>query len=574
MTAAKTGSLDAARTLAVGLMKRGLGGIIFSPGSRNAPLIQAFAPTGLPGGVALDERAAAHHAMGMALALGRPVAVCCTSGTAALNHGPALAEADRSGLPLISLTADRPRGAHGEWQSQTLVQDGLHALHTRAHFTWNPEAPEDAESQLDAMAEALQHGPIHINCPFDEPLYAGSAAGADPTSIASDAPPFRESANEGATPDGPGAAFQGRLKRAAEEGQRILLLGGTQPLVLEPESLATWSSHAVIAGDPTSGLARGVLPVITACDRWLQARQAEGLSWESVRPDVIVTFGAPLLSRKLRAVLSEGGPEHWHIDSSGRAPHAFGTPCTNVPCAVDEGIHLGSEALKKSAFAGDVVRDGLADWRQAWWGPELRLRDAHVAALADAKWSDLKAHECLFRALPTNQVLHLSNSTPVRYAALFSDGSDRVQWSNRGAAGIDGCTSTAVGAALSGQRITLITGELGFLYDSNAFHLQPLPTQVRIAVIHNGGGGIFRWLDGPERTDVGASHFEWQHDTDLRPLCDLHGLIHERVEDEEALRAALKEWWSPAEAPKVLEIVTPREESAAAYFRYMEAVRG
>jgi 2-succinyl-5-enolpyruvyl-6-hydroxy-3-cyclohexene-1-carboxylate synthase len=127
---------------------------------------------------------------------------------------------------------------------------------------------------------------------------------------------------------------------------------------------------------------------------------------------------------------------------------------------------------------------------------------------------------------------------------------------------------------MAGQRVTLITGELGFLYDANAFHLQPLPADLRIAVIHNGGGGIFRWLDGPERTGLGPSHFEWQHDTELRPLCDLHGLIHDRVEDEDSLKSALMDWWSPAEAPKVLEIVTPSEESATAYFRYMEAVRG
>ena len=101
----------------------------------------------------------------------------------------------------------------------------------------------------------------------------------------------------------------------------------------------------------------------------------------------------------------------------------------------------------------------------------------------------------------------------------------------------------------------------------------PVPANLRIAVIHNGGGGIFRWLDGPERTGLVESHFEWQHDTELRPLCDLHGIIHERVSDATALRNALDLWWQPSEAPKVLEIATPSESSAAAYKAYMQAVR-
>lgn len=573
MNAESLGSMNAAQSLASGLMERGLGGIVFSPGSRNAPLIQAFASAGLPGGVALDERSAAHHALGMALALRRPVAVCCTSGTAALNHGPALAEADRSGLPLISLTADRPEGAHSEWQSQTLRQDGLHALHTRAHFTWKPESEEEAVRQLDGMAEALQCGPIHVNCPFDDPLYgAGTEAHTEVQPIPKGVPfslskPIDLSARETRI-----SAFQSRLKQAVNGGERILLLGGTQPLNLAMDALASWSTHALLVGDPTSGMKLGDVPVITACDRWWQAWQATGKAWKEVAPDLIVSFGAPLISRKLRASLADGSPEHWHLDQGGLAPRAFGTPSRNVPCAVDEGVALGAKALKSAESA--LLPSFLSEWRKAWWDHENALRTGHFTALSAAGWSDLKAHACLHDALPSDTVLHLGNSTPVRYAALFPPLYDCTPWSNRGAAGIDGCTSTAVGAAMAGQRVTLITGELGFLYDANAFHLQPLPADLRIAVIHNGGGGIFRWLDGPERTGLGPSHFEWQHDTELRPLCDLHGLIHERVEDEDSLKSALMDWWSPAEAPKVLEIVTPSEESATAYFRYMEAVRG
>ena len=117
-----------------------------------------------------------------------------------------------------------------------------------------------------------------------------------------------------------------------------------------------------------------------------------------------------------------------------------------------------------------------------------------------------------------------------------------------------------------------ISGDLGFLYDANAFHVHPLPADLRVAVIHNGGGGVFRWLDGPDRTGLLESHFEMRHGLELRSLCDLHGLEHQRVTDRDSLRQALTNWWSPSEAPRVLEIATPPEVSAEAYRAYMAAV--
>ncbi len=559
-------SLSSALKLIQGLQQRGLVAAVTSPGSRNAPLMQAFDRCGVRTVIALDERAAAHHALGMALSLQRPVAVCCTSGTAAMHHGAALAEALRTGLPLISLTADRPAGADGEWQSQTLPQEGMHAPHVRAQFSWNPGAGA-FEPDLDRMEAALAHGPVHINCPFDEPLYPA---------------PHAERASFG--PEVTGVEWKGgipstastsvlcdRLTRAVERGERILLLGGTQPLALPAVDLSIWADAAVVAGDTTSGLAPHGIRAIAACDRWIGAWQASGKSWSDVGPDLIVTFGAPLLSRRLRSALGQGSPDHLHIDGGGQAPRAFGVPCVNISCPVPKALHEGARIL--SGRAGTPSSGNPAEWRTRWWTLENALRKAHGPALAAAPWSDLKVHAMLHAALPGGWGLHLGNSTPVRYAQLWAGGEVAHPWCNRGVAGIDGCTSTAVGAALAGHPTTLITGELGFLYDANAFHVHPLPDDLRIAVVHNGGGGIFRWLDGPERTGLAETHFEWRHDTELRPLCDLHGLVHERVHDEAGLRKALQTWWDPAEAPKVLEILTGGRESAEAHRRYMEAVR-
>ena len=558
--------MASAARLAAGLAQRGLGGIVFSPGSRNAPLIQAFSPLGLPSAVALDERSAAHHALGMAQALGQPVAVSCTSGTASLHHGPALAEAHRVGLPLVSLTADRPAGAHDEWQSQTMVQAGIHATHVRADFIWDCPSDAAAVGLLDDMASAWAHGPIHVNCPFDTPLYPDAAHPQAASGTPETAAPLASRPAD----NGDATVLIERLGQAIQKSERILLLGGTQPAPLNPIDLRAWAKCAVLAGDSTSGMALDGLPVITACDRWLAAWEASGKPWEDARPDLIVTFGAPLLSRKLRAALAQGGPDHFHIDAGGGAPQAFGDHGHNVPCNLSHALSAG--AARFAASTGDMAAETAA-WTRAWWETETRLRDNHAATWSGAPWSDLQAHGILHAAHPADWRLHLGNSTPVRYAQLFAGRSEGHPWSNRGVAGIDGCTSTALGSALAGFPTTLITGELGFLYDANAFHIHPLPSNLRVAVIHNGGGGIFRWLDGPERTGLAASHFEWQHGTELRPLCDLHGLIHEQVQDAEGLKAALRDWWAPSDAPKVLEVTTPGGESAAAYLRYMQAVQ-
>lgn len=553
-------ALDSAHRLAAGLLQRGLDRVVVSPGSRNAPLLQAFESLGIRSVVALDERAAAHHALGLSLASGQPVAVCCTSGTAALNHGPALAEADRVGLPLISLTADRPSGADDHWESQTLRQQGVHAPHVRGSFQWAGEEAHEAEL-LDAMSDALQSGPVHINCPFDEPLYPAEEGRAGKTAPAA-APASTPAAQ---SPDL--TAFLNRLRLAVQQKERILLLGGTQPHPLSAEELHHWTRFGVVAGDSPSGL--GIAPdTVVATDRWMKRWGASGEAWEAVHPDLVVTFGAPLLSKSLRQALRQAPVDAIHIDPGVRFPHAFGTP----PLAVQAPVHVALAAAA-SVLQDAPIPDGVLDWKGRWSRTEAHARAGHGPAVEAAPWSDLRAHALLHAALPASGWdLHLGNSTPVRYAQLFHRTDAPAPWSNRGVAGIDGCSATAVGAALAERKVTLITGDLGFLYDANAFHVHPLPSSLRIAVLNNSGGGVFRWLDGPQRTGLLESHFEMRHGVELRALCDLHGLEHQRVTNAEGLQLALADWWSDSDVPRVLEIATPPEVSAEAYKAYMAAV--
>ena len=555
-------AISAARRLIYGLIERGLGGAVVSPGSRNAPLIQAIRDVGLPEIVALDERSAAHHALGMALALNQPVAVCCTSGTAAINHGPALAEANQLGLPIVSLTADRPEGAENQWESQTLVQGGMHAGQVRGSHLWPPKVNSEADC-LDAILADLQHGPVHINCPFNEPLYLSkNGNGRGETPFSGPLSPQSEPLNARQTSVD---ALQ-RIQQALERQERIMLLGGTQRMSIDPDTLSAWGNAAIIVGDSTSGL--GVAPsAIIATDRWMQCWKTSGKAWREMKPDVVIGFGAPLLSKALRNTLRTEDVDHIHIDPTDRFPCAFQHSPIGVQMSVRAALSEFSKPMESHAPS-----DAIKAWKLRWQDIESSARAAHVTAVNTSPWSDLVAHAILHEAMPLNWDLHLGNSTPVRYAQLFHRSNRPAPWSNRGVAGIDGCSSTAVGAALAGRNTTLITGDLGFLYDANAFLVHPLPSQLRIAVIHNGGGGVFRWLDGPERTGVLESHFEMRHGRELRSLCDLHGLEHQQVTSGETLRAALSDWWSPSAVPRVLEIATPPELSAEVYSAYMDKV--
>jgi len=553
-------ALLAARRLVSGLLQQGLAGAVVSPGSRNAPLMQAFRDAGVHHVVSLDERSAAHHALGMALSLGRPVAVCCTSGTAAINHGPALAEAHRVGLPLISLTADRPAGAADQWESQTLEQNRLHDLHVRASFTWTKEGDD---GMLDRMRSALSVGPIHINCPFDEPLYPAESGASETETPALSG--IGQTATSGMNLSLPQPVLD-RLERALAEQQRILLLCGTQPLPLDAARLDGWTRSAVVAADSTSGMG-AVNQTIVAVDRWMRRWTASGIPWEDMKPDLVIGFGAPLLSKSLRNALRTAAVDHIHIEAGGRFPTAFGNAPLGVAMPIPDALYALSDRL-----AQHTPSDPVKAWQWRWHHLESKAEAAHGPAVSAAPWSDLQVHAALHEAMPHDWDVHLANSTPVRYAQLFHRPDRNPPWSNRGVAGIDGCTSTAVGAVLAGRRTTLITGDLGFLYDANAFHVHPLPAELRVAVIHNGGGGVFRWLDGPQRTGLLESHFEMRHGLELRSVCDLHGLEHQRVTGMDELREALADWWSPSDVPRVLEIATPPEASAEAHRAYMETV--
>ncbi len=547
----QSSSHRAASVLAAVLAEQGVRHAVVSPGSRNAPLVLALhLQPDIDVHVSIDERAAAHHALGMALATWTPVPVVCTSGTAALNHGPALAEAFHARVPLLSVTADRPQGVAGRGHGQTIHQTDIHRAHTVHRDVLDASVMND-EALVAAARQAIRAslhggpggsaGPVHLNVPFEEPLYE---LGATPPLSASDVAPMPPTASPPIDPV---------LEEALERGT-VLVVAGPRPSALrQPEA-----SRLVVAMPCLAERGSNVLGplVIHGGERLLQ----DGHWPDGLKPEAILTLGLPPMNKGIRQAL-EGLP-HWHLDG-------------------EEGSGWDIWETCKGLAPADVLQRAPRQ-AEAWAAAKRRINEVHDAF--DAAWSDLKAWTCmaaLWRTWPEDlrpAALHLANSASARYAqwvdlhpAMADDG---VVHANRGVAGIDGCTSTAVGwqACIPGRDTWIVTGDVAFHYDANAFLTNPVPQGLKVVVMNNGGGGIFRWLPGTKHEGMFERHFETPPNRTVRSLAQAMDALFLQATDAETLDHALTEARNH-EGNVVLEVVTPAAASAHERERYHQAFR-
>ncbi len=556
---ALSSSHPAAAAVATVLAQHGVKHAVVSPGSRNAPLVLALhRHPDIQVRVSIDERAAAHHALGMALATWTPVPVICTSGTAALNHGPALAEAFHARIPLISITADRPASVVGKGHGQTIHQTHVHGEHTLAQDVLDESTMtlEELKSRMTKAIRTALHGgpgqsagPVHLNLPFDEPLYDLAPL---PESLTMPAEqPSLSSPTNALSPSEP-------LMEALRRG-RVLVIAGPRPtgstlpqrhpLEISMPCIAERGSHVVG-------------PCVTyGAERMLVG----GLLPTKLIPDAILTLGLPPMSKALRKALS--GVPHWHI---GEDLMGEGT-----------GWDVWDE-LQGSAPASVLTTSAEDAFFNAW--ADAKLDVEALSAHFKAQWSDLSAWHVLTRAWSSwpeerrPKALHLANSASARYAqwvdlheALHPKAAIHA---NRGVAGIDGCTSTALGwhAIAHHMEAThqtwLITGDVAFHYDSNAFLTDPLPSGLRIVVMNNGGGGIFRWLPGTQHEDMFERHFETPPNRHVEDMAHAMKATYLRTTNSEQLEAAIQTA-EQTQGNLVVEVVTSPEESASEQKRYL-----
>ena len=571
------------------LSRAGVRDVCVSPGSRSTPLAAAAATTpSLRCFSQIDERSAAFFALGLARRTRTPVALVCTSGTAAANYLPAVIEAHYARVPLIVLSADRPHELREWGAGQTIDQVHLYGRHVR----WFAEAPlaEATRSALRhvralacravAAASGRPPGPVHLNLPFREPLEPAVVAGDVPGRLDALAAegratgPYARVADAAARPAPEEVARLARLVREFPRG--VIACGPLDGPVEELDAIASLARAAAwpLLAEPTSQLRCGAhvddCPVVSTADLLLRDERFAG----RLAPDVVLRVGDTPTSKAFRLWLERHAPHRVVLADPDGAWH--------------DPSHLASDVLHvHPAALAEATERLLGDWSRpepdrGWQGAWIEA-DARAAATLDrelaeeAELLEPRAARELADALPDDAVLYVSNSMPVRDLDAFLPARARPLrvLCNRGANGIDGVLSSACGAAAGGEGpLVLLTGDLAFLHDlGGLLAVRRHGLRLVIVVLQNDGGGIFSFLPVARHPrEVGfEEHFLTPHGLDFQPLARAFGLGFERVTSWEHYRTALKEALA-APGSTVIEVPVDRERNVAHQRRLQRAV--
>ena len=559
--------IPAAQTLVLYFKSKGVKNIVISPGSRNAPLTISFTKNSFFNCFSIvDERCAAFFAMGMAQHLQEPVAVLCSSGSAMLNFYPAVAEAYYSDIPLIVVSADRPsyRIDIGDGQtirqenvlekhigySANLKQDVSHATKTISKYGESLLGNSQQEVQVHnekEIAKALavafdEKYPVHINIPFEEPLYGRE-----------EEPSVRIQNVEIGT--GLGTPTEENWHELAKiwnnSSRKMVLVGVNRPNAIDKDVLEILANdpNTVLFTETTSNLHHpDFFESIDSIIAPIEKSQNRQELFQKLQPELLVTFGGLIVSKKIKAFLREYKPkQHWHIDTK-KANDTF-------YCLTKHIKTNPNQFFKRMGANGSDESDFKTFWEKRKDNYERKRKDY----LKEIPFSDFMAFDRIIKNIPKGYQVHLANSSTVRYAQLFAMDPSLQVFCNRGTSGIDGTTSTAIGSSIySNMPTVLLTGDLSFFYDSNALWNKYLRPDFRIVLINNSGGGIFRILPGKEDTEEFETFFETSHQLSAKDLAKMYGFDHITAKNENELEVGLEEFYSSSERPKILEVATPR----------------
>ncbi|MFT5860508.1 MAG: 2-succinyl-5-enolpyruvyl-6-hydroxy-3-cyclohexene-1-carboxylate synthase [Flavobacteriaceae bacterium] len=542
--------------------RNGLKHVVCSPGSRNAPIVIALDQhPDIQTIVVHDERSAAFYALGMSIQLGEPVGVVCTSGSAMLNYYPAVAEAYYQGVPLVVMSADRPVEWIDQGDGQTINQKGVYTKHIRTEVIISETIGEkdDLSEQVSSAFEAALvgwRGPIHFNFPLTEPLY-------DLEDVEWNRKPKIEHPSEGFSLS-PSQKIE--LSKKWNDAPKKLILCGqldrNPALRAKLLELSDDSSIAVLV-ENTSNLVG---------QRWVHCidRTLSGISVEEIeafQPDLLITLGDAIISKRIKSFLRDSTiKSHWRIG------HAF--PEMDTYRAL-----TASFKSEPSTFIDELLKLELdrnqSDFGSKWKQRDFVIQENQKPFKQDITYSDLAVFDTLLDYLPENCHLHMANSSVIRYCQLFDPVPSINYFSNRGTSGIDGSSSTAAGVAIVSPEScnVLITGDVSFFYDSNALWNNHLPSNLRIFMINNEGGGIFRIIDGPRKSDQLEKYFEAHHTNKAEFICKAHDVGYVKADSVLEIEAQLESFFEESDRPKLMEIFTPREVNDSILKLFFEAAK-
>lgn len=563
-------------------VRSGLTDAVVSPGSRSTPMALALAARD---DVRLqlhhDERSASFMALGIGAATGRPAALLCTSGTAAAQFHAAVVEAHQAFVPMLVLTADRPSELQGVGAPQTIDQRDLYGTSVRWYCEPGAPAPGGApwwrDLARDAWSRSLgeRPGPVHLNLAFREPL-VGTPGELPPPRAPME--PIVSGARWGLTDERLAALI------ATIQGRRGVLVAGARAARTDEDAaavhqLATHLGWPVLA-DPTSGCRLDRRSTVTTADGLLRHPAFA----ESHRPEVAIRLGGLSSSKALLGWLARSGAFQVGVDRYGscpdpdrvlaeRTPVDIATFCRQLVAACAPGDPRMPDGDQHPERAADGRPDG---WADSWARAEMVARRAiehrlgtHSEATEPAVAIDVMS------LLSDDGILVASSSMPIRDLEWFAPARDRVTvLANRGANGIDGVVSTAVGAASGGAPTALLIGDVAFLHDSNGLlGVMQRGVNLTVVVIDNDGGGIFSFL--PQRDELDATRFEQlfgtPHGVDIAALAAAHGVPSERVATRTGVQAALAGALTRG-GPRVVVVDTDRDANVAVHAELHSAI--
>jgi len=538
--------------LAALLKAHGVTRIVLCPGSRNIPLTQLFMnePTFQCFSMT-DERNAAFFALGLALHGGKPAAVCCTSGTALLNMHPAMAEAYYQKVPLVVISADRPAAWIGQLDGQTLPQPQVFGKLSKCSVTLPEIHTEEEEWYANRLInEALMQltrqgkGPVHINVPISEPLFDFSTAELPKTVRVMKCYEGLNAYNQ---------PYEELIDRLNGYTKRMMLVGQMNLIYLFEKSTSkllykqfVWLSEH---------LANRTIPGWSIQNFDLLLGQMSEEEKETFRPELVITYGGHVVSKRMKNYLRTFSPkEHWHVSSNGEVADTF--RCLTTVIQMDP-----FEFLEKIAYQLDKRTPA---YPREWEKYAKQIDVPHF------KYSSMGAIERLLAVLPQPSVLHLGNSSAVRFAQLFPFDEAIEVCCNRGTSGIEGSLTTALGYALYSDKLNfIILGDLSFFYAMNALWDCHLGKNVRILILNNGEGEIFRFLPGMPTEDKAMKAISGSHEANIAGWVKDRQLTYLGVHNDEELAEALPPFiQAEAEGAMVMEVFTSAREDALLYRKW------
>lgn len=549
----------------------GLNNIIVSPGSRNAPLSISFSQSpDFDCFVIPDERAAAFYALGMAEQLNEPVAVVCTSGSAVLNYAPAVAEAFYRCIPLVVISADRPAQWIDQGDGQTIRQVGALSNHILAETSLLETfiTPEDELVNHSAIERIFsgclgnQKGPVHINFPFNEPLYGTIEL----SQLVDSSLPITPIKNDFHLLD---ESELQKIKEIWASAKNKMIICGQmahhEQLQHILSELSGDSSVAILV-ENTSNLSHRRF--IHCIDRTLNSITENELD-ENFQPELLITLGGAVISKRIKSFLRKiDNLTHWKI--------GFEFPAMDTYQHLTKSYEIDPSAFFRQLLAAQPTLN-ISRFGEQWKQLDYLIQDKQEHYFDSAPFGDLSVFHYFMDSVPDDSYLHMGNSSVVRYCQLFDGLSSLRYFCNRGTSGIDGSTSTAIGVAMvqPNKLHTFISGDISFFYDSNALWNQHLPENIRIVVINNGGGGIFKIIPGPDTSAELDDFFVAKQNYSVEHLCKAFGVKYISARSIEEVDDKILSFYGPTEdkRPILMEVFTPHEENDKQLKDYFDKVR-